>query len=113
MTGDPEFDELRREFLVEAEAKVVEIGRRMSESTPPERESIERMMNLAHQLKGAGGSYGFQPISVVAAELETALEQFGLGAQDKRGEIDQRITRLREEIEQGQRSLAPAGAGSG
>ena len=32
------------------------------------------MTYLAHQLKGSGGSYGFQRISTDAAELEKAVE---------------------------------------
>lgn len=35
----------------------------------------ERLAQLAHQLKGAGGSYGFSPLSKVAATLEDASRQ--------------------------------------
>ncbi len=36
---------------------------------------IERLRTLAHQLKGAAGSYGFGPISPVAEALEKATEE--------------------------------------
>ncbi len=35
----------------------------------------EGLARLAHQLKGASGSYGFMPISQVAAQLENALKK--------------------------------------
>jgi HPt (histidine-containing phosphotransfer) domain-containing protein len=33
----------------------------------------ERLRTLAHQLKGAGGSYGYPPISQLAAQMECAF----------------------------------------
>ncbi|HKO00240.1 MAG TPA: Hpt domain-containing protein, partial [Thermoanaerobaculia bacterium] len=62
---DFELDELKREFLAEAEEKVREIERAFAATR--DRDSIERMSYLAHQLKGSGGSYGFQKISTHAA----------------------------------------------
>lgn len=35
----------------------------------------EQLGTLAHQLKGASGSYGFEPLSPLAARLETAARQ--------------------------------------
>lgn len=72
---DIEFRELKKEFLEEAEAKIVEIRSRLREAgqTPP-KESVKRMIDLAHQLKGAGGSYGYAEISTYAAKLEDELE---------------------------------------
>lgn len=78
---DIELTELKKEFLEEAEAKIVEISSRLEEagSTPP-RESIKRMGDLAHQLKGAGGSYGYADISSYAAKLEDAIESVDEGS---------------------------------
>ncbi|HXI14028.1 MAG TPA: Hpt domain-containing protein [Thermoanaerobaculia bacterium] len=73
---DHEFDELKREFLAEAETKIQEIGQvteKISEANLTE--SVDRAAYLAHQLKGAGGSYGFQKISTEAASFEKALER--------------------------------------
>ena len=74
---DPELDELRREFLAEAEAKAREIQASVGDGRSPQ--SIERLTYLAHQLKGSGGSYGFERISAEAAELEKAAERLGGG----------------------------------
>jgi len=35
----------------------------------------EELRRMAHQLKGAAGSYGFDPISPCAARLETAVRE--------------------------------------
>jgi HPt (histidine-containing phosphotransfer) domain-containing protein len=102
---DFEFDELKREFLTEAEEKVVEIQAKLDERSP---QSLERLTYLAHQLKGSGGSYGFQRISTDAAELEKAVELLVNGGQDDRLEerIQQHVVNLRAEIERRSRELA-------
>ena len=102
---DFEFDELKREFLTEAEEKVVEMQARLDERSA---QSLERLTYLAHQLKGSGGSYGFERISADAAELEKAVELLVNGGQDDRLEeqIQQHVVNLRAEIERRSRELA-------
>ena len=68
---DPELEALRREFLAEANDKVHEMELSAARLSP---ESLARLTHLAHQLKGSGGSYGFQLISDEASEVETAIE---------------------------------------
>jgi HPt (histidine-containing phosphotransfer) domain-containing protein len=68
---DPEFDELKREFLAEARGKVEEMERALGAGDSGARELVSY---LAHQLKGAGGSYGFGQISTEAAEIEKIAE---------------------------------------
>ena len=65
--ADPELDELKREFLAEAQEKVDEIQSMLGRDRTPQ--LLDRLVYLAHQLKGSGGSYGFQAISTDAAEL--------------------------------------------
>jgi HPt (histidine-containing phosphotransfer) domain-containing protein len=103
---DLELDDLKREFLVEADEKVREIQAKLDgEQTP---ESLERMTYLAHQLKGSGGSYGFSRISTDGAGLETALEL--LTAQGTHPGIDDRIQHhvfnLRAEVDLRMKELA-------
>ena len=50
---DPELDELRREFLAEAQGKVREMQSALAGGKS--RESLERLAYIAHQLKGSGG----------------------------------------------------------
>jgi HPt (histidine-containing phosphotransfer) domain-containing protein len=99
---DFEFDELKREFLTEATTKVDEIASLLQSGGlgAPEK---ERAFYLAHQLKGAGGSYGFSVISTEAAALEKELEK---DAPDPAA-IRQRVTRLGEVIRERQQELAP------
>jgi HPt (histidine-containing phosphotransfer) domain-containing protein len=97
---DMELTELKKEFLQEAEAKVVDIRARMqpAEGELPN-EDIERMIDLAHQLKGAGGSYGYADISRYAADLEDHLESLRDGGSPALSEnIDRELGMLAEKI---------------
>src|SRR5512141_2467715 len=49
---DHELDELKREFLAEADDKVREMRAALGDSGTPE--SLDRLAYLAHQLKGSG-----------------------------------------------------------
>lgn len=93
---DPELEELRREFLAEADEKVREMESGAGDRSP---ESLARVTYLAHQLKGSGGSYGFQVISDEAAAIEKAAEE-------QTEAIDGHIAKLREEIDRRARELA-------
>lgn len=61
---DPDFDELL-EFFVEA---IPERVTKLKQSH--ETGNMSELKTLAHQLKGAGGGYGFPDLSTVAAKLE-------------------------------------------
>lgn len=102
MMVDHELNELRREFLVEARGKVNEMRSALEAGRSPE--SLERLVYLAHQLKGSGGSYGYPAISDNAAEVEKALEESDSGAPLPE-QIQQHMLRLSSEIEKCQREL--------
>jgi HPt (histidine-containing phosphotransfer) domain-containing protein len=106
--ADPELDALKREFLDEAREKVAEMESKLTSDRSPQ--SLERLVYLAHQLKGSGGSYGFQRISTEAAELEKAVEQWSSGASAEGVETRVRdyVANLRDAIDRGMRELAPA-----
>ena len=94
---DQELNELRREFLAESAAKVREMEKSVDGGRLPE--SIERVTYLAHQLKGSGGSYGFERISAEAAEVEKTAERL-LGGDDAVLEnVRTHVANLRDEIE--------------
>ena len=94
---DAEFDDLKREFLDEAEEKVQEIETILKSGSLSTEPSCDRALYLAHQLKGAGGSYGFPNISTEAAALEADLEKARDGNGDVSG-VQGRVSRLREDI---------------
>ena len=100
---DHELNELKREFLVEAQEKVREMETALG--TADTAETLGRVAYLAHQLKGSGGSYGYQSISHDAAEIEQAVEMSGDGAQT-REKIQEHVVRLREEIDRRTRELS-------
>ena len=102
---DPELDALKKEFLAEARDKVREIETQLDSERSPQ--NLERMTYLAHQLKGSGGSYGFERISTDAAELEKTIElraKAGVqpGMDDK---IQQHVFNLRAEVDRGVKEL--------
>jgi len=96
---DTELDDLKRVFLDEAREKVSEMQSALEHSSE---QAIERLTYLAHQLKGSGGSYGFQRISSDAAALEDALEHQGT---DLDARVQQYVVNLRIEIERCAREL--------
>ena len=108
---DYELNELKREFLAEAEEKVLEIERMMSAMSSAE--SLDRLAYLAHQLKGSGGSYGYQEISNDAAEIEKSVEVLvrnNSGDAGVEASIREHVTSLHGAIERSARELATATA---
>lgn len=102
---DHELNELRREFLGEARAKISEMQSAVARADDDE--TRERLAYLAHQLKGSGGSYGYQRISDEAAELEKGVESFVPGQSDRTpADLERLVARLQEEIERAARELA-------
>jgi HPt (histidine-containing phosphotransfer) domain-containing protein len=109
---DYELNELKREFLAEAGEKVREIERMMSGLGNTE--SLDRLAYLAHQLKGSGGSYGYQEISNDAAEIEKSVEVLvrnnNSGDANVEASIREHVTSLHGAIERSARELATATA---
>jgi HPt (histidine-containing phosphotransfer) domain-containing protein len=100
---DPELDELRREFLAESANKVREME--ASVDGGRSQEAVERLAYLAHQLKGSGGSYGFERISAEAAELEKVAERLMHGEESVLDSVRERVANLRAEIEKQAKAL--------
>ncbi|HEY0371829.1 MAG TPA: Hpt domain-containing protein [Thermoanaerobaculia bacterium] len=98
MVVDYELNELKREFLDEAREKIAEMQSALDSV------SLERVAYLAHQLKGSGGSYGYQRISTDAAELEKCVE--ASSPDDAR--IQQFVVSLRAEIDRAAKELTLA-----
>jgi HPt (histidine-containing phosphotransfer) domain-containing protein len=105
---DHELDDLKREFLAEAREKVEEMQSALEGGRNGE--SLDRLAYLAHQLKGAGGSYGYGRISTDAAEVEKAVERLA-ALQNNDGDaleqqIQQHVINLRAEIDRSAKELA-------
>jgi len=109
MVVDYELDELKREFLDEAREKVDEMQTALG--SVGERSSLDRLAYLAHQLKGSGGSYGYQRISLDAAEMEKVVESMtdGNGSGSDAEKIQQCVVNLRTEIDRALTELQPQG----
>ena len=97
---DYELNELKREFLDEAREKVAEME--SAAERIREQVSLDRLAYLAHQLKGSGGSYGYQQISTDATGLEKLVESLAAGTDDTTEapeQILQYVVALRDEID--------------
>lgn len=71
--NDPDMLEIVREFAGELPARIAKLEAHLAAN------ELRELQTLAHQLKGAGGGYGFPQITELAASLESALKQ-GLDA---------------------------------
>jgi HPt (histidine-containing phosphotransfer) domain-containing protein len=69
LASDPDLRDLVQEFVDEFPNRVERIR------AAYEALDWELLARLAHQLKGAGGSYGYPQISGLAAEMETHFKQ--------------------------------------
>ena len=72
MADDPEFRELLEMFAAEM------VERRSDLTASFQAGDIEALRMKAHQLKGAGGGYGFDGLTTVAADLEQACKDGNL-----------------------------------
>ena len=67
--NDPDMLEIVREFASELPARIAKLEAHLAAN------DMRALQTLAHQLKGAGGGYGFPQITELAASLESALKQ--------------------------------------
>jgi HPt (histidine-containing phosphotransfer) domain-containing protein len=65
---DEDFQELLVDFVQSAHERTATLSEAFQQG------SVDTVRTLAHQLKGAGGGYGFDDLSVIAAELEQACK---------------------------------------
>ncbi len=66
---DPDFEDLLQMFAETIEERSGLLQQQFREG------SVDAMRMTAHQLKGAGGGYGFDGLTAVAAELEQACKE--------------------------------------
>jgi HPt (histidine-containing phosphotransfer) domain-containing protein len=66
---DPDMLELVQGFAAELPGRAQDLESRLDQG------ALEDLQRLAHQLKGAGGGYGFPQITEAAASLEQALKE--------------------------------------
>jgi len=83
------FLELQRRFVLEARDSVRDL-RRMAEAAAelPVGPDAARFRKLAHDLRGAGGAFGFPDVSARAAAVEDGFASGKCGKQDLLASID-------------------------
>lgn len=77
LASDPDMAELVDMFLDELPQRLTVL------TTAVDAGDIETLRRLAHQLKGAAGGYGFDPIGKAAGSLEALLKASGDAAQSQ------------------------------
>jgi len=82
---DPDMVPIIEEFVAELSDRVATL-RRTYESG-----QVEGLQRLAHQLKGAGSGYGYEPITNAAAKLESAIKSSSGGLEQVRGQLEELI----------------------
>jgi diguanylate cyclase (GGDEF)-like protein len=70
---EPFYQELRREYLSEAPARLGELRKDLAAVRAGEPDAVASLKTRFHRLAGSGGSYGFSPISVASREAEQWL----------------------------------------
>ena len=86
LANDPDMAELVAEFAREMPLRAAELTRCW------EKEQLEDIRRLAHQLKGASGGYGFVGLGRAASNVESLLVKLG------NGDTEATMERLRAEF---------------
>jgi HPt (histidine-containing phosphotransfer) domain-containing protein len=69
LADDPEMTEAIDEFVATLPSRVSAVESLLDEG------NLTELRRVVHQIKGAGGGYGFDPITRVAAEAERKLQK--------------------------------------
>jgi len=69
LADDPDMIDLVEEFVEALPSRIEELKQAY------EQLDWDQLATLAHQLKGAGGSYGYPPLSSLGATMEQAFKQ--------------------------------------
>ena len=88
MANDPDMAALVAEFAGEMPLRAAELARCW------ERNELESVQRLAHQLKGSSGGYGFATVGKAASDVEATLIKLG------NGDTAATLERLRGEFNQ-------------
>ena len=97
-----ELRELQREYLTDVRHKlslIREHGRSLGADFS---ESFPRLLFLAHQLKGSGGSFGFPRITELAQRMSRELSQFlddEVASRPTPGDLASRLEQISGELE--------------
>ncbi|HLS47881.1 MAG TPA: diguanylate cyclase [Gemmatimonadales bacterium] len=76
------YDQLRREYLAGADARLAELRAEVESLRAGDREAASRLRARLHRLAGSGGSHGFPGISSAARDAEVMLRERGAGPAD-------------------------------
>lgn len=79
--GDPDLHELVEMFVAEMPARMAALETAFASGV------MEDVRTVAHQLKGAAGSYGFDSVTPLAANVESTINS-GASIDEIRAELD-------------------------
>jgi diguanylate cyclase (GGDEF)-like protein len=95
VTGvDEFFEELRREYLTEAAARLAELRKDLAALVAGEPDAADSLKIRFHRLAGSGGSYGFPDISAVSREAELWIKDNPSPSPEAPGRVEEWVGRL-------------------
>ncbi len=104
---DAELDEIpaqmKRLFIVETTEDLQSVQRALLalERDPTDVEALQTMLRIAHKVKGAAFTFGFDTIAVVAHTIEDVLKASQRGVEGSRAELDSVLLQLLGVLESG------------
>ncbi|MGH7559459.1 MAG: diguanylate cyclase [Gemmatimonadales bacterium] len=107
---DEFFQELRREYLAEAPARMGELRKDLAALRAGEPDAWESLKTRFHRLAGSGGSYGFTPISTASREAERWLIANPSPDHDQLAWLDEAVLRVAAAFDTSAREVGFAAA---
>jgi HPt (histidine-containing phosphotransfer) domain-containing protein len=97
-----ELRELQREYLTDVTRKVAQIREHGRTLAADFKDAFPRLLFLAHQLKGSGGSFGFPRITELAQRMRVELSEFlddEVASRPTPDELMSKLDRISHELE--------------
>jgi len=97
--------ELRREYLIEAPARLGELQKDLAAIRAGEPEALDSLRSRFHKLAGSGGSYGFPAITTASREAEEWLAEHSDPDAEGFAYLEAAISRVAAAFDDGAREL--------
>lgn len=104
------FEQLRREYLADAPARMGELRKDLAALKAGEADAADSLRTRFHRLAGSGGSYGFPAISTASREAEKWISANPTPDGGGHSWLEEAVVRVGAAFDDAARQLGPAGA---